>query len=235
MYKRIILKLSGEALSGKGGSLDQEKLTSLAKQIKQIQEMGVQVGVVTGGGNFVRGRQLVKLGMDRNSSDFMGMLGTVMNALALQSVLRNEGVKALAMSAIGVDGVTRFERDIALDRLENGYVLVFGGGIANPYFSTDSGAALRACQLHADVILIAKNGVDGVYDSDPAVNPDATRYSELSFDDILDLNLGIIDATAAGLCRENKIDALIFNMNEEGNIVKAAQGTVYGTVIHGGK
>ena len=235
MYKRIILKLSGEALGANGDTLDQPTLARLAEQIRTVRENGTEVGVVVGGGNFVRGRTLSALGTDRSTADRMGMLGTVINALALQAALRQAGVKALAMSAFQIDGVTKFDRELALKVLEEGGVLVFGGGVANPYFSTDSGAALRACELGAEAILMAKNGVDGVYSADPAKDPTAVRYAELTFNAILEKDLKVIDSTAAGLCRDNGVNIFVFDMNEEGNIIKAAAGEAVGTLIHGGK
>ena len=235
MYKRIILKLSGEALGADGDTLDQPTLARLAEQIKTVRANGTEVGVVVGGGNFVRGRTLSALGTDRSTADRMGMLGTVINALALQAALRQAGVKALAMSAFQIDGVTKFDRELALKVLEEGGVLVFGGGVVNPYFSTDSGAALRACELGAEAILMAKNGVDGVYSADPAKDETAVRYADLTFNAILEKDLKVIDSTAAGLCRDNGVNIFVFDMNEEGNIIKAAAGEAVGTLIHGGK
>ena len=231
MYNRIILKLSGEALGNGEEKLDPNTLDAIASQIVAIVDNGVKVAVVVGGGNFARGRSLSALGMDRTSADYIGMLGTVMNALALQAAIRKAGRKALAVSAIRIDGVTFFERDLIKNEMDNGTVIIFGGGIANPYFSTDSTAALRACQLEAEVILMAKNGVDGVYDSDPDINPDAKRFDCLTFNDILLKNLKVIDATAAGLCRENHISAFVFDMGVENNIINAVSGNAIGTLI----
>ena len=231
MYNRIILKLSGEALGNGEEKLDPNTLDAIASQIVAIVDKGVKVAVVVGGGNFARGRSLSALGMDRTSADYIGMLGTVMNALALQAAIRKAGRKALAVSAIRIDGVTFFERDLIKNDMDNGTVIIFGGGIANPYFSTDSTAALRACQLEAEVILMAKNGVDGVYDSDPDINPDAKRFDCLTFNDILLKNLKVIDATAAGLCRENHISAFVFDMGVENNIINAVSGNAIGTLI----
>lgn len=231
MYNRIILKLSGEALGNGEEKLDPNTLDAIASQIVAIVDKGVKVAVVVGGGNFARGRSLSALGMDRTSADYIGMLGTVMNALALQAAIRKAGRKALAVSAIRIDGVTFFERDLIKNEMDNGTVIIFGGGIANPYFSTDSTAALRACQLEAEVILMAKNGVDGVYDSDPDINPDAKRFDCLTFNDILLKNLKVIDATAAGLCRENHISAFVFDMGVENNIINAVSGNAIGTLI----
>ena len=231
MYNRIILKLSGEDLGNGEEKLDPNTLDAIASQIVAIVDKGVKVAVVVGGGNFARGRSLSALGMDRTSADYIGMLGTVMNALALQAAIRKAGRKALAVSAIRIDGVTFFERDLIKNEMDNGTVIIFGGGIANPYFSTDSTAALRACQLEAEVILMAKNGVDGVYDSDPDINPDAKRFDCLTFNDILLKNLKVIDATAAGLCRENHISAFVFDMGVENNIINAVSGNAIGTLI----
>ena len=231
MYNRIILKLSGEALGNGEEKLDPNTLDAIASQIVAIVDKGVKVAVVVGGGNFARGRSLSALGMDRTSADYIGMLGTVMNALALQAAIRKAGRKALAVSAIRIDCVTFFERDLIKNEMDTGTVIIFGGGIANPYFSTDSTAALRACQLEAEVILMAKNGVDGVYDSDPDINPDAKRFDCLTFNDILLKNLKVIDATAAGLCRENHISAFVFDMGVENNIINAVSGNAIGTLI----
>lgn len=229
--KRVILKVSGEALGNSEDNFDQQKIDRYAREIAEITQKNIQVVVVCGGGNFVRGKTLSALGIERSVADNIGMLGTVMNALALQVALRNKGVKALAMSALNIEGIEHFEISKANSLLNDGQVIIVGGGIANPYFSTDSGAALRACELHADLILMGKNGTNGVYDSDPDSNPNATRYERISFDDILKKDLKVIDATAAGLCRDNGIKAFVFDVNLEGNIVKAALGQALGTYI----
>ena len=216
MYKRILLKLSGEAISAKDFPFSQEVIEDIASQIKQIHEMGVEIGVVIGGGNICRGRLFEEMGFDRVQSDYAGMLGTVINALILSAKLNQMGVKAKALSAVKAESVDMFEKEEANRLLEEGYVLIFGGGVGKPYHSTDTGSAQRAMDIHADVILMAKTGVDGVYDSDP---------------DILDLNLKVIDSQAAELCREGKIEAFVFNMLEENNIVKAVRNETVGTRI----
>ena len=231
MYKRILLKLSGEAISAKDFPFSQEVIEDVASQIKQIHEMGVEIGVVIGGGNICRGRLFEEMGFDRVQSDYAGMLGTVINALILSAKLNQMGVKAKALSAVKAESVDMFEKEEANRFLEEGYVLIFGGGVGKPYHSTDTGSAQRAKDIHADVILMAKTGVDGVYDSDPDTNPDARRFDELTFDDILDLNLKVIDSQAAELCREAKIEAFVFNMLEENNIVKAVRNETVGTRI----
>ncbi len=231
MYRSILLKLSGEALGSKQSVFDGEVLDGLAKQIREIVKEGCEVSVVVGGGNLVRGRTFEKIGFDRVAADHMGMLGTTMNAMVLAGALEKNGVPALVMSAVKVDGTEDIGIAKARKLLSEGTVIVFGGGVGEPYFSTDTASALRASQVKAEVIMMAKNGVDGVYDSDPDENPEAKRFDELSFDDILKLNLKVIDSTAAGMCRDNHIGAFVFDMNGPDNIVKAVRGECTGTVI----
>jgi uridylate kinase len=231
MYKRVLLKLSGEAISAEDFPFSQETIENVASQIRQIREMGVDVGVVIGGGNICRGRLFEEMGFDRVQSDYAGMLGTVINALILSAKLNQMGVKAKPLSAIKAESVDMFEAEEANKLLEEGYVLIFGGGVGKPYHSTDTGSAQRAMDIHADVILMAKSGVDGVYDADPDTHPNARRFDELTFDDILNLNLKVIDSQAAELCREAKIEAFVFNMADENNIVKAVRNEAVGTHI----
>ena len=231
MYQRILLKLSGEALGSKDSVFDIDVMDKLAAQIKVIVEEGCEVGVVVGGGNLVRGKQFEKIGLDRVASDHIGMLGTTLNAMVLAAALEKNGVGAKVMSATLVDGVEGIDVAKARDLLAHQNVVIFGGGVGEPYFSTDTGSALRASEIKAEVIFMAKNGVDGVYDADPDTHPEAKRFEELSFDDILKLNLKVIDQTAASMCKDNHIDAFVFNMSEEGNIVKAVRGEAVGTVI----
>ena len=231
MYKTVLLKLSGEAIADKDFPFSNETIEKVALQIKEIAEMGVRVGVVIGGGNIARGRLFEQMGFDRVQADYAGMLGTVINALMLSGKLTTLGVKAKAMSAIKAESVDLFDKDEANKLLDEGYVLVFGGGVGKPYHSTDTGSAQRAMDINADVILMAKSGVDGVYDSDPDENPDAKRFDELTFDDILNLNLKVIDSQAAELCNQGKIEAFVFSMAEENNIVKAVKGEAVGTKI----
>lgn len=231
MYKRVLLKLSGEALGNKDSVFAADVLDDLAKQIKKIVKDKIGVAIVVGGGNLVRGRTFEKLGFDRVAADHMGMLGTTMNCMVLAGALEKNGIKAHVMSATAVDGVEGIDIEKARELLAKNHVVLFGGGVGEPYFSTDTASALRASEIKADVILMAKSGVDGVYDSDPDENPKAKRFDSLTFDDILKLNLKVIDSTAAGMCRDNKIDAFVFNMLEKNNIYKAATGKVKGTII----
>ena len=231
MYKTVLLKLSGEAISARDFPFDNEVITDVAMQIKEIAEMGIRVGVVIGGGNIARGRLFEEMGFDRVQSDYAGMLGTVINALILSAKLTQLGVKNKPMSAIKAETVDMFDEKEANKLLDEGYVLVFGGGVGKPYHSTDTGSAQRAKEISADVILMAKSGVDGVYDSDPDTNPDAKRFDELTFNDILDLGLKVIDAQAAEICKDAKIEGFVFSMAEENNIVKAVKGEATGTHI----
>ena len=230
-YKRIILKLSGEALSGgKGFGIDEQTVNNIAKQIKTIQEIGVEVAIVVGGGNFWRGRSTER--MDRTTSDYMGMLGTVINALALQDSLEQIGVLTRVQSAIEMRQIAEpYIRRRAVRHLEKGRVVLFAAGSGNPYFSTDTTAALRAAEIEAEVILLAKKGVDGVYDSDPHQNPNAEKYDNLRYIDILNMGLGVIDSTATSLCMDNKIPLIVFGIDEPNNIIKAVKGKKIGTYV----
>ena len=231
MYKRILLKLSGEALAAPDFPFSVETMEDIARQVKKIREMGVDVGIVIGGGNIARGRIFETLGFDRVESDYAGMLATVINAVMFAAQLNKEGVKAKAMSAIKAQNVEDYDAEKANRLIEEGYTLVFGGGVGLPYHSTDTGSAKRALDIGADVILMAKSGVDGVYDKDPDEYPDAKRFDELTFNDILNLNLKVIDAQAAEVCAEGKIEAFVFNMAGEDNIVKAVKNEAVGTRI----
>lgn len=232
MYKRVLLKLSGEALSGNGQAFDPEVLKGLAEELKEIQEQGVELAVVVGGGNFIRGKMLAEMGMNRAQGDYMGMLGTVINALAVQNALEQAGVQTRVQTAVHMQEVAEpFILRRAIRHLEKGRVVIFGAGTGHPYFSTDTTAALRASEIGADVILMAKNGVDGVYDSDPKKNPKAKKFDTLNYMDVLNKGLQVMDSTAISMCMDNDIDLIVFNMNERGNILKAIQQTVNGTVI----
>lgn len=231
MYKRVLLKLSGEAIADRDFPFSAETITKIAEQIKEIHEMGIQIGVVIGGGNIARGRLFGEMGFDRVQSDYAGMLGTVINSLIMSAKLTQMGVKCKPLSAIKAEGVDMFDVDTAKKLLDEGYVLIFGGGVGKPYHSTDTGSAQRAKDINADVILMAKSGVDGVYDSDPDTNPNAKRFDELTFSDILEMDLKVIDSQAAKICNEAKIEAFVFNMMEEGNIVKAVKQEAVGTRI----
>lgn len=230
-YKRIILKLSGEALSGgKGFGLDEKTINNIAHEIKTVQEIGVEVAIVVGGGNFWRGRSTE--GMDRTTSDYMGMLGTVINALALQDALEQIGVLTRVQSAIEMRQIAEpYIRRRAVRHLEKGRVVLFAAGSGNPYFSTDTTAALRAAEIEAEVILLAKKGVDGVYDSDPHQNPDAEKYDNLRYIDILNMGLGVMDSTATSLCMDNKIPLIVFGIDEPNNIIEVVKGKKIGTCV----
>lgn len=228
MYKRVLLKLSGEAL---GNPFNTKVLETIAGQIKLMVAEGIEVGVVVGGGNICRGRTFEKLGLDREDADYIGMEATVINAQMLTAMLNNLGVDALTLSTIKVQRVKNYSVEEANALLSNKTVCVFGGGTGKPFFSTDTGSALRAKDINAEVILMAKNGVDGVYSADPKIDPNATRYDELKFDDIINKKLAVIDLDAAKVCKENNIEAFIFDMAVENNILKACKGEAVGTVI----
>lgn len=233
MYKRILLKLSGEAL--KGGTefgIDPKTVTDIAEQIKEVYDLGVEIGIVVGGGNIWRGKTAELMGMDRAQADYMGMLATVMNGLAVQDALEHLEVPTRVMTALGVNQVAEpYIRRKAMSHLGKGRVCIFVGGLGSPYFSTDTACVLRATEIEADVVLMAKNGTEGVYDSDPRTNPNAKMYTEISFDDVLAKNLGVMDSTAASLCRDNKKQIVVFNMNKKGNIVRVVKGEAIGTLV----
>lgn len=232
MYKRVLLKLSGEALSSLGNSFDPQILKSLAQELKEVHELGVDLAIVVGGGNFIRGKMAETMGIERVQADYMGMLATVINALAVQSALEQEGVPTRVQTAIEMQKVAEpFIVRRAIRHLEKNRVVIFGAGTGNPYFSTDTTAALRASEIKADVILMAKNGVDGVYNADPKTNPDAVKYDSLTYMDLIQEGLAVMDTTATSMCMDNDIDLVVFNMNEHGNILKAVKGDITGTVI----
>ena len=233
-YSRLVLKLSGEALAGqKGFGIDPETAFSIAEQIKEIIFLDVQVTIVVGGGNFWRGIAGSTKGMDRATADYMGMMATVMNSLALQDALEKLEVDTRVLTAIEMREVAEpYIRRRAIRHLEKGRVVIFGAGTGNPYFSSDTTAALRAAEIEADVILMAKQ-VDGVYDSDPVKNPNAQRYNELSYIDVLNQGLGVMDSTATSLCMDNKIPIIVFNLNERGNIKRVVMGENIGTFVGG--
>ena len=232
MYKRVLLKLSGEALTGQERNFDPVVLRALAEEIKEVSNSGIQVAIVVGGGNFIRGKTIEQIGMDRVQGDSMGMLATIINALAIQSSLESIGVDTRVMTSIEMPKVAEpFIQRRAVRHLEKGRVVIFGGGTGSPFFTTDTTAALRASEIKADVILMAKNGVDGVYSADPKKDPTATKYDELTYMDLLNKNLQVMDSTATSMCMDNKTQLRVFNMNETGNIIKAATGADIGTVI----
>ena len=236
MYKRVLLKLSGEALSAPDNAYNPELQKSLAEEMKEVLAMGVQVGIVVGGGNIIRGKFASQLGLPRVQADKMGMLATLINALAVQGALEINGVPAYVQTAFEAPKAADVaDARKAIQHLEAGEVVIFGGGTGNPFFSTDTGAALRASEIEAEVILMAKNGVDGVYTDDPRKNPDAKKYDKLTFKEVLDKNLGVIDQTAASMCLENNIKGIVFNMNDIANISRACMGENIGTLITGGE
>jgi len=232
MYKRVLLKLSGEALSGHGNNFDPEVLSGLAHELKEVQEMGVELAIVVGGGNFIRGKMAETMGIERVQADHMGMLATIINALAVQSALEQIDVPTRVQTAVEINRVAEpFIVRKAIRHLEKGRIVIFGGGTGSPYFSTDTTAALRASEINADVILMAKNGVDGVYSADPKKDPNAKKYDTLTYMDLISKNLQVMDTTATSMCMDNNIDLVVFNMNERGNIKKAVMQTVAGTTI----
>lgn len=232
MYKRVLLKLSGEALAGKDKIFDPEILSALALQLKEIHEEGVELAIVVGGGNFVRGKFAEELNMDRVQVDNMGMLATVINALAVQNALEKAGVPTRVQTAIEMNKVAEpYILRRAIRHLEKGRVVIFGAGVGSPYFSTDTTAALRASEIKAEVILMAKNGVDGVYSADPKIVTDAVRYERLSYFNLIEKDLKVMDTTAISMCMDNDVDLIVFNMNDMKNIKKAVHGDVIGTVI----
>ena len=230
-YKRVLIKLSGEAIAGEDKfGVNDEMTLKVAGQIKEIVDNGVEVSIVVGGGNFFRGRNGGNI--DRATADYMGMLATVMNALALQDSLLSIGCDAKTLTAIEMrDLAEGYSRRKALDYLQDGKVVIFGGGLGSPFFSTDTAAALRAAEIDAEVILLAKN-IDAVYSDDPKINPEAVRYRELSFMDILEKDLKVMDLTAATLCRDNKINIYVFALSGDGNLMKVINGENVGTLIH---
>ncbi|HBD74739.1 MAG TPA: UMP kinase [Acholeplasmataceae bacterium] len=233
MYNRVIIKLSGEALKGDGiYGIHPLTVKKIATEIKEIHALGVDVGIVVGGGNLWRGKTGEELGMDRAQADYMGMLGTVMNSLALQDSLESIDVPSRVMTVLPISTVAEpYIRRRAMRHFEKNRVLIFAGGTGTPYFSTDTAAALRAAELDAKIILMAKNGVDGVYDKDPKKHKDATMYDALTQEDILVKKLGVMDQTAASMCHENKIDVIVFNLNTSGNMKKAVLEEPVGTKV----
>ena len=232
MYKRVLLKLSGESLAGSERNFDSNILSQLAEEIREAHDKGIEIAIVVGGGNFIRGKVVAENGFDRVQGDNMGMLATVINALAIQSRLEDIGVDTRVMTSIEMQKVAEpFIQRRAIRHLEKGRVVIFGGGTGSPFFSTDTTAALRASEIKADVILMAKNGVDGVYSADPKKDESATRFDHLSYMDLLNKNLQVMDSTATSMCKDNHIELVVFNMNEKGNIVKAMSGEKIGTSI----
>lgn len=232
MYKRVLLKLSGEALSSNGNNFDPQILKNLANELKEVHEQGVEIAIVVGGGNFIRGKMAQSIGIDRAQGDYMGMLATVINALAIQSALETAGVPTRVQTAIEMPRVAEpYILRRAIRHLEKNRIVIFGGGTGNPYFSTDTTAALRASEIKADVILMAKNGVDGVYSADPKKDPQAVKYDTLTYMEVIQQGLMVMDTTATSMCMDNDIDLVVFNMNAQGNILKAVKGEQIGTIV----
>lgn len=234
-YKRVVLKLSGEALAGKQKyGIEPSVIRSIAKQVKEIVELGVEVAIVVGGGNIWRGKIGSEMGMDRANADYMGMLATVMNSLALQDSLENIGVETRVQTSIEMRQVAEpYIRRRAIRHLEKKRVVIFAAGTGNPYFSTDTTAALRAAEIEAEVILMAKNNVDGIYSADPTIDSNATKYEKLSYLDVLKQGLAVMDSTASSLCMDNDIPLIVFSIMDEGNIKRAVLGEEIGTVVRG--
>lgn len=232
-YKRVLLKLSGESLMGSMGyGIDPKILIFFAEEIKKIHSLGVEVGVVIGGGNIYRGLNAGKQGIDRVTGDQMGMLATVINALALQNAFEEVGMFTRLMTAIKMDEMAEpYIRRRAIRHMEKGRVVIFGAGTGHPYFSTDTAASLRAVEIEADVILKGTR-VDGVYDSDPEKNPAAEMFKEISYLDVMNKNLRVMDMTAISLCQENDLPIVVFNMNKEGNLLKVISGETLGTEVN---
>ena len=234
-YSRIVLKLSGEAIAGeKGYGIDPLVIIQMVKEIKEVHDLGVEIAIVVGGGNIWRGNVGQEMGMERAQADYMGMLATIMNALALQDVLENHDVPTRVQTSVEMRQIAEpYIRRRAIRHLEKGRVVIFAGGTGNPYFTTDTTAALRAAEINADVILMAKNNVDGVYDSDPKYNDDAIKYDELTHLDVISKGLKVMDSTASSLSMDNDIPLVVFNLNESGNIRRVILGENIGTTVKG--
>ena len=232
-YRRVLLKLSGEVFGGaKGIGVDPDVVQDIAKQIGDVARSGVQVAIVVGGGNYFRGAELSQRGMDRSRADYMGMLGTVMNCLALQDFLEKEGVQTRVQTAITMGQVAEPYIPLrAIRHLEKGRVVIFGAGAGMPFFTTDTVSAQRALEIGAEALLLAKSGVDGVYSADPKKDSTATKYDTITYDEVLSKSLAVADAAAFALCRENKLPIVIFDLMENGNIARAVRGETIGTLV----
>ncbi|WP_442780811.1 UMP kinase [Aerococcus sp. Group 2] len=234
-YKRIVLKLSGEALAGDNNfGIDPKIMKKIAQELKDVYQLGVEIAIVCGGGNIWRGKTGEEIGMERAQADYMGMLATIMNALGLQDALENLEVPTRVQTSIEMRQIAEpYIRRKAVRHLEKDRVVIFAGGTGNPYFSTDTAAALRAAEIEADVILMAKNGVDGVYTADPKVDQNAEKFSELSHTEVITKGLQVMDATASSLSMDNDIPIVVFNLNERGNIRRVVEGEEIGTTVRG--
>ncbi|MBT6177076.1 MAG: UMP kinase [Deltaproteobacteria bacterium] len=232
IFKRVLLKLSGEALQGdEGYGISPPILESIASQIKDVVELGIELGIVIGGGNIFRGVAASAQGMDRASADYMGMLATVINSMALQDALEAQGIETRVLTAIEMQEIAEpYIRRRAMRHLEQQRVVIFGAGTGNPYFTTDTAASLRAMEIHAEAILKATK-VDGIYDSDPMKNPDAVKFDDLTYLEVLQRDLHVMDSTAISLCRDNNLPIVVFNLHEKGNIRRAVMGDKIGTVV----
>jgi uridylate kinase len=232
-YRRLLVKLSGEQLAGKSGfGISPTVIKRIAQELREVHELGVDLCVVIGGGNVIRGITAASEGMDRATADYMGMMASVINGLALQDALEKQSLNTRVLSALEIRDVAEpYIRRRAERHLEKGRVVVFAGGTGNPYFSTDTAAALRAAEIHADVILMGKNGVDGVYSADPKLDPTAVRYERVRFDEALQKNLRVMDQTALALCRENKTPIIVFDISRPGNLRRVAAGEEVGTRV----
>jgi uridylate kinase len=233
-YKRILLKLSGESLMGeKQYGIDSERVAQYAQDIKAVHTGGVQIAIVIGGGNIFRGLSAEKAGMDRVQADYMGMLATVINSMALQDALEKLGIKTRLMTAIKMEQICEpFIRRRAVRHLEKGRIVIFGAGTGNPYFTTDTAASLRAIEIQADAVMKGTR-VDGIYTADPEKNPNATRYDEITFQEVYDKSLNVMDMTAFTLCQENSLPIIVFDMNKPGNFIRIADGDSIGTIVKG--
>ena len=232
-FGRIVLKLSGERLAGDNGfGISTSVLRQIAAEIREVHELGPQIGIVIGGGNVIRGMNAAAQGLDRASADYMGMMASAINALALQDALEKEGLQTRVLTALEIKEVAEpYIRRRAVRHLEKGRVVIFAAGTGNPYFSTDTASALRAAEIHADVILMAKHGVDGVYDADPRTHPEAKRYERVSYDEAIRKNLRVMDQTAIALCRENRLPIIVFDTAVPGNLRKVVLGETVGTRV----
>ncbi len=236
-YKRVLMKLSGEALAGKNSQgIDLETVSEIAQDLKEVHDLGTQIAIVVGGGNLWRGEPASKVGMERSRADYTGMLGTTMNALVLQDALERAGVDTRVQTAITMQQIAEpYIRGRAIRHLEKGRIVIFAAGTGSPYFSTDTTAALRANEINADAILMGKNGVDGIYDSDPNKNANAVKYTELTHLDILQKGLKVMDSTASSLSMDNNMPLVVFNLNTPGNLKRVVLGENIGTTVTGGK
>lgn len=236
--KRVMIKISGEALAGEDGlGINPKVVKNIAKEIKNAFDLGTfEIGIIVGGGNIFRGKLASEMGIERSSADYMGMIGTILNALALQNSLEALGLETRVMTSLNIPEVAEpYIRRKALSHFDKNRLVIFGGGTGNPYFSTDTTAALRAAELGASMVFMAKNGTDGVYDRDPRNNPDAIKFNEITHKEVLQKQLDVMDSTAAALCNDNDIDIYVFDMNVNGNIKRALLGEHIGTLIKNNK